>query len=150
MPDAALPLTTFGSFVDPRISHGVTTRAGGVSVGPDSSLNLGMSVGDDPGAVNENKSRLANALGFEPEQLVTTPQVHGNTVLLLDASTAPTALQVRADILIANQPGFLIMQRYADCVPILLWHPHGGVVSVAHAGWRGTALNVSGTAAAAG
>ena len=149
MPDAALPLTTFGSFVDPRISHGVTTRAGGVSVGPYSSLNLGMSVGDDPGAVAENKTRLANALGFEAEQMVTTPQVHGNSVLLVDASTAPTALQVRADILITNQPGFLIMQRYADCVPILLWHPNGGVVSVAHAGWRGTALNVSGTAAAA-
>jgi YfiH family protein len=149
MPDAALPLTTFGSFSDPRISHGVTTRAGGVSVGPYSSLNLGMSVGDDPKAVAENKSRLANALGFEAEQLVTTPQVHGNTVLLVDSTTAQTALQVRADILIAKQPGFLIMQRYADCVPILLWHPDGGVVSVAHAGWRGTVLNVSGTAAAA-
>jgi polyphenol oxidase len=149
MSDAALPLTTFGLFADPRIAHGVTTRAGGVSLGPYSSLNLGMSVGDDPGAVNENKARMANALGFESEQMVTTPQVHGNTVLLVDATTATTALQTRADILVTNQPGFLIMQRYADCVPILLWHPHGAVVSVAHAGWRGTALNVSRTAAAA-
>jgi YfiH family protein len=158
MPDAAqqttprpvrLPLTTFGSFVDPRIAHGVTTRAGGVSVGPYSSLNLGLSVGDEPSAVDENKARLANALGYEADQLVTTPQVHGNTVLVVDAATAPTALQTRADILVTNQPGFLIMQRYADCVPILLWHPDGGVVSVAHAGWRGTALNVAGTAAQA-
>lgn len=149
MPDAeqrtttTLPLTTFRSFADPRISHGITTRDGGVSVGPYASLNLGLSVGDDPAAVDENKARLANALGFNADQMVTTPQVHGNTVLRVDAHTAPDALQTRADILVTDQPGFLIMQRYADCVPILLWHPDGGVVSVAHAGWRGTHLNVA-------
>ena len=148
MPDAeqpltTLPLTTFGSFADPRIAHGVTTRAGGVSVGPYASLNLGLSVGDAPAAVDENKARLANALGFEADQMVTTPQVHGNNVLVVDAASAQSALQTRADILVTNQPGFLIMQRYADCVPILLWHPDGAVVSVAHAGWRGTVLNVA-------
>jgi polyphenol oxidase len=151
MPDAplatsTLPLTTFRLLDDPRIAHGVTTRAGGVSVGPYASLNLGMSVGDDPEAVAENKKRLANALGYEADALVTTPQVHGNTVLRVDADSAPTALQFRADILVTDQPGFVLMQRYADCVPILLWHP-AGVVGVAHAGWRGTALNVAGTAA---
>ncbi|MCC7370003.1 MAG: peptidoglycan editing factor PgeF [Chloroflexi bacterium] len=144
-----LPLLTFGSFDDPRIAHGVTTRAGGVSVGPYASLNLGMSVGDDPGAVEENRARLAGSLGFAAEQLVTTPQVHGNAVLHVTAETAPTALQTRADILVTDRPGFLIVQRYADCVPILLWHPERDVVGVAHAGWRGTAVDVAGTAVAA-
>lgn len=146
---STLPLKMFGSFSDPRIVHGVTTRAGGVSIGPYSSLNLGMSVGDDPAAVEENRARLALSLGHDAEHLITTPQVHGNTVLHVTAETAPTALQTRADILVTDRPGFLIMQRYADCVPILLWHAERDVVSVAHAGWRGTALDVSGTAVAA-
>jgi YfiH family protein len=121
----------------------VTTRTGGVSVGPFSSLNLGASAGDDPDAVLENRARLARALGFEPERLVTTPQVHSNGVLVVDDQTAPTALSVRADILVTREPGYLLMQRYADCVPLLLWHKAASVVGVAHAGWRGTAINVA-------
>ena len=84
MADPDLPLTTFASFSDPAVRHGVTTRAGGVSVGPYSSLNLGASVGDEPDAVLENRARLARALGFAPERLVTTPQVHGKGVLVVD------------------------------------------------------------------
>jgi YfiH family protein len=144
MPTAALPLTTFASLSDPSIAHGVTTRAGGVSVGPYSSLNLGLSVGDHPEAVDENRARLTLSLGFEAERLVTTPQVHGKNVLVVDERTAPEALSIRADILVTREPGFLLMQRFADCVPLLLWHPDAQVVSVAHAGWRGTVIGVAG------
>lgn len=149
MSAAELPLTTFESFSDPAIAHGVSTRAGGVSQGPYSSLNLGASVGDRPEAVAENRARLARTLGFAPERLVTTPQVHGTDVLVVDDRTASAALETRADILVTNRPGYLLMQRFADCVPILLWHPEGRVVSVAHAGWRGTARGVAGRAVAA-
>lgn len=142
-----LPLTQFPSFSDPRIAHGVTQRDGGVSVGPYASLNLGLSVGDTPEAVEENKARLARSLGFQPAQMVTTPQVHRADVLVVDRTTTQeSALHVKADILVTREPGYLLMQRYADCVPILLWHPDGGVVSVAHAGWRGTVRGVAGRA----
>jgi YfiH family protein len=144
MASTALPLTTYASLEHQGVSHGVTTRAGGVSVGPYASLNLGASVGDTPEAVGENRARLALALGFEPERLVTTPQVHGTGVLVVDETTAPQALSTRADILVTRTPGFLLMQRLADCVGLLLWHRQAGVVGVAHAGWRGTALGVAG------
>jgi YfiH family protein len=144
MPRAELPLTTFASLRGHGVSHGVSTRAGGVSVGPYSSLNLGASVGDAPEAVAENRARLAVSLGFAPDRLVTTPQVHGKDVLVVDERTAPDALTTRADILVTNTPGFLLMQRLADCVGMLLWHQSARVVGVAHAGWRGTALGVAG------
>lgn len=144
--DESLPLATFASFSSPEIAHGVSTRAGGVSIGPYTSLNLGSSVGDEPEAVMENRARLARSLGFAPERLVTTPQVHGKDVLVVTEETAPGALQVRADILVTREPGWLLMQRYADCVPLLLWHERARVVSVAHAGWRGTVLGVAGRA----
>jgi len=141
LPD--LPLTTFASLSGPGVSHGVSTRAGGVSVGPYASLNLGASVGDLPEAVAENRARLAVSLGFAPDRLVTTPQVHGKDVLVVDETTAPLALTTRADILVSRTPGFLLMQRLADCVGMLLWHQSARVVGVAHAGWRGTALGVA-------
>jgi len=144
MADPGIPLTTFATFNSPALAHGVSTRAGGVSVGPYASLNLGASVGDSEAAVTENRARLARTLGFEPERMVTTPMVHGNTVLVVDESTAPMALSVRADILVTRDPGYLLMLRLADCVPILLWHVDASAVGVAHAGWRGTALDVAG------
>ena len=146
MADPELPLATFGSFRDPSIRHGVSTRAGGVSAGPYASLNLGASVGDSQEAVVENRARLARALGFAPDRLVTTPQVHGKGVLVVNKETAPTALQTRADILVSCEPGYLLMQRMADCVSIMLWHKAACVVGVAHAGWRGTAIRVAGRA----
>ena len=146
MADPELPLTTFVSFRDPAVRHGMSTRSGGVSVGPYASLNLGASGGDRQEAVLENRARLARALGFEPERLITTPQVHGKGVLIVDETTAPTALQTRADILVTRESGFLLMQRFADCVPLVLWHKTAGVVGVAHAGWRGTAIGVAGRA----
>ena len=39
-----------------------TVRTGGVSVGPYSSLNLGTHVGDELGAVTENRRRVRDAL----------------------------------------------------------------------------------------
>src|SRR3954452_20255112 len=145
MPSAELPLTTFASLDGQGISHGVSTRAGGVSVGPYASLNLGASVGDVPDAVTENRARLALALGFEPDRLVQRPQGPGKGVLVVDeTTTAEAALTIRADILVSRTPGFLLMQRLADCVGMLLWHQQAGVVGVAHAGWRGTALGVAG------
>ncbi len=139
---AALPLHAFATLSDPEIAHGVSTRAGGVSRGAYATLNLGSSVGDESEHVAENRSRFARALGFPPERLITTPQVHGTSVLAVDSTTAAGALQTRADILISDCPGYLLMQRFADCVPLLFWHPEARAVGVAHAGWRGTALGV--------
>jgi YfiH family protein len=138
-----IPLTTFATLASPSVAHGVTTRDGGVSIGPYASLNLGASVGDAEAAVNENRARLARSLGFAPERLVTTPMVHGKNVLVVDRSTAPDALSCRADILVTREPGWLLMLRLADCVPILLSDEAAGVVGVAQAGWRGTAIGVA-------
>jgi YfiH family protein len=144
-----LPLYTFRSLDDPTVAHGVSTRAGGVSEGPYASLNLGASVGDDPERVDENRARLAGALGFEADRLVTTPQVHGDGVMVIDDSNADQALTTRADILLTTQAGHLLMQRFADCVPLLFWHRSARAVAVAHAGWRGTALGVAARTVAA-
>ena len=52
-------------------------REGGVSTPPYASLNLGLSVGDEPADVLENRRRLAETLGLPIEPLVVPAQVHG-------------------------------------------------------------------------
>ena len=60
--------------------HGFSTRLGGVSQGMWSSLNLGVSRGDDPDHVRENYRRFFAATGVDGRQLAMTNQVHRGTV----------------------------------------------------------------------
>jgi YfiH family protein len=66
----------------------MTERAGGVSVGPYASLNIGTAVGDDPAAVAENRARVAAAMGARPVWL---RQVHGTRVVRVGAADVTAA-----------------------------------------------------------
>jgi len=113
----------------------ITTRAGGVSLGAYSSLNLGLRTGDDPKAVAANRERLRAALPQEPKWL---RQVHGARAVEADAlEDVP-----EADAAIARRPGTVCAVMVADCVPVLLADRAGTTVAIAHAGWRGLAGGV--------
>src|SRR5262245_13442227 len=72
----------------PHVHAFVTTRNGGVSTGPYSSLNLGTRVGDDPDAVAENRARVQAWLPAAPKWLY---QVHGTAVAQADQVHEPTS-----------------------------------------------------------
>jgi polyphenol oxidase len=111
----------------------VTDRFGGVSDAPYDELNLGDHVGDDPRSVEENRRRVAHALGVESERLAVVRQVHG--ARLLDAaSLTPTS---EADGLFTDSNDHAIAVLVADCLPILLVDTASPRLAVVHAGWRG-------------
>jgi hypothetical protein len=101
-------------------------------VGPFSSLNASLSVGDVPEAVAENLRRLAHAAGVETGALLTVSQVHGDTVV-----KARPGVSTEADALWTDEPGQAVGVRTADCVPIVVEDRVGRRVAAVHAGWRG-------------
>ncbi len=107
-----------------------TTRAGGESVGPYASLNLGDRVGDIPLQVVANRLALNRFVPTEPLWL---KQVHG--VKVVDAATASCLPE--ADAAYARVPHAVCTVMTADCLPVLLCDEAGSVVGAAHAGWRG-------------
>jgi YfiH family protein len=119
----------------PAVRACSTTRAGGVSRGPWSGLNLGDHVDDDPAAVAENRARLAAHLGLprEPQWL---EQVHGTRVRM------PGAAGTCADACVEDRPGRVCVVLTADCLPVLLCNVAGTRVAAAHAGWRGLLAGV--------
>ena len=133
-----------------------STRQGGASDEPWSSLDLAARTGDDPASVDENRTRLLAALGLDSAQLVTAEQVHGDHVAIVTADDAgrgastaggPAPLPA-TDAMITSEPGVPLLMMFADCVPIVLV-ARGPVRSVAvvHAGWRGTLGSLPGAAA---
>lgn len=112
----------------------VTTRAGGVSLEPFDSFNLGDHVGDDPAAVAENRRRLTAELGCRPAWL---SQVHGIDVVEADPAVVSTA-----DASWSATRGIACTIMTADCLPALFCDRAGTRVGAAHAGWRGLAGGV--------
>lgn len=119
----------------PRVRALVTTRSGGFSTGPYTSLNLGLRVNDDPATVDRNRAWLSSHLPEEPRWLI---QVHGNRVV--DASELQRPIE--ADAAVSRTTGAVCAVMIADCMPVLLTDRAGTVVGAAHAGWRGLAAGV--------
>ena len=128
-------------------SHAFTTRLGGVSTGKLSSLNLGMSRGDDPEKVRQNYAILGSALGFDPHKVALARQIHSDIVYEVTEKDWGVGLYrghlPDCDALVTNTPGTALMVFTADCTPILFYDPVTGAVGGAHAGWRGTALGIA-------
>jgi YfiH family protein len=122
----------------------VTSRAGGVSGGAYSSLNLSFMVGDDPENVLANRRRAAAALDTGLADFVFAAQVHGDVAQVVGAAdrgrgalSAADAVP-NADVLVTADPGTVLAVLAADCVPIVLYDPRAHVLACAHSGWRGT------------
>lgn len=124
-----------------RAVHGFTTRAGGVSEGALTSLNLAPREGETADRLAENWRRVAASVGVETSALALMSQVHGADVATVDAGRGPNETIGAFDAAVTRTPGVALVVRTADCVPVLLAAP-SGAVGVAHAGWRGAAANV--------
>lgn len=126
-PDWPAPLNVFAA---------LSTRAGGVSLPPYDSLNLGGHVGDDAAAVRLNRRRFAARTNLrEPQWL---RQVHGCEVVRLPHRDP----QPQADACYTTEPSVACAILVADCLPVLICDRDGTVVGAAHAGWRGLRAGV--------
>lgn len=133
----------FSSFLDRAgVKHGVFTRLGGHSRPPWDSLNTGHTVGDDLEAVEANHDLIFAALGVRREDVVSPHQVHSTTVRVVDERSRGQVCP-ETDALVTDAPNVVLMLRFADCVPILLYDPVRSVVGLAHAGWRGTVSGIA-------
>jgi YfiH family protein len=142
-----VPYLVLPGFGGDRGKHGVrlvfTTRRGGVSTGPYTELNLGMSAGDDPGLVSENRRLLCSTLGLDVDRLSIVKQVHSDRVVVVDESRGSASPVIEADAQVTATPGIPLFGLFADCLAVYLYDPAHGVIGLAHAGWRGTVAGIA-------
>jgi YfiH family protein len=118
-----------------------STRVGGLSDGPYSSLNLGMLTEDDPARVVANRTRLCEAVGADPDGATMGWQRHGANVTRAQPRgiVTPGTVYDHCDGLWSDEPGRAMLLLTADCLPIAVARRDGAAPAVAimHAGWRG-------------
>jgi YfiH family protein len=137
------------------VVHGVSTRTGGVSVGPYASLNLGLHVGDSADRVLENRRRFCAALGIAPESVVAARQSMGAAVAYVTeadrgrGALTPESALPSVDGLVTEARGVALAGFSADCPLVALVDPVRRAIGLAHASRRGTFGRVTARAVAA-
>lgn len=132
------------------VRHFTSTRAGGVSTGTFSSLNLGNFTDDDASSILRNRTILCEHLNIPTENLINAQQTHGTNVKLVDEAFMQIPVDERKPLLhgfdafITNLPNVCITVTTADCVPVLLFDPRNKAVAVIHSGWKSTLNNIVG------
>lgn len=133
----------FESFCEMGIKHGFFTRLGGVSPEPFASLNMATTGGDSAENVIENLTRMFSVFGLDLKTRYDGWQHHGTTVIATDVPRdMDQERPLRADGLMTANPQVTLVQRFGDCVPVILHDPVCKVVAVYHSGWPGTVANI--------
>lgn len=78
---------------------------------------------------------------FGVERLACAHQVHGNHVVTHGSGWRGWLRVPGADGHVTTARGTALAVTVADCTPVLVWHPRGGIAAL-HAGWRGTAAHI--------
>jgi len=123
------------------VSAGFTTRFAG---------NTALHVGDDPAAVIARRQAIAGEIGWPFEAWTCGEQVHGARVRVVRREDAGSGRRDRTsafadtDALITNEPDILLVQFFADCVPLYFHDPISGAIGLAHAGWKGAVADIAG------
>ena len=129
------------------IVHGFSTRLGGVSQGIYTSMNLSFTRGDEESAVKENYRRIADAIGFSLDDLVTSDQTHTANVRKVTEADRGKGIRIPRDYtdvdgMITDIPGIVLATFYADCVPLYFIDPVHHAIGLSHSGWRGTVQKI--------
>jgi purine-nucleoside/S-methyl-5'-thioadenosine phosphorylase / adenosine deaminase len=125
-----------------------TTRHGGFSGDPFSSLNLSFFSGDDRDVVIANRARALAAIGADGPSWTSGRQVHGAQPARVTpdekgaGSDGPDSTLAGIDALWTDEPGAVLAILIADCVPVLLADPVARRIATVHAGWRGMTSGV--------
>jgi YfiH family protein len=140
---------TFPSFENYNdIIHCFTTRKGGVSSGAFESMNVGFSTGDSDANVKRNIEIMAERLGINVYDIVETNQTHTNTVKYVTEQHKGRVFGETTfkdvDGIYTDKKNLALMSFHADCTPVFFYDPIKKVIALAHAGWRGTLLNIVG------
>ncbi|WP_020008726.1 polyphenol oxidase family protein [Salinicoccus albus] len=133
------------------LTLGYTKRNNGLSRYPENSFNMALYIDDQAENVHQHQKLLANEIGFDPESWILPIQKHGRGIAEVFKADAGTNVRELSDSLynvdgiFTYDTGLLLTMNFADCVPVYVWSMKDDFIGLAHAGWRGTSHNITGS-----
>lgn len=142
--DTAGGITTLRFRALDSCAHGFSTRTGGVSSVPFSSLNMGFNRPEPRENILENYRRFCSANGLDFHSLVLAAYAHGTNVEKVEKSDMGRGIDPDlpplpdCDGIVTNDPDVTLLTLHADCLAYFVFDPVHRAIGLAHAGWRGT------------
>lgn len=139
-----VPYISYRALADIKwLKNGFSTRLGGVSEGVLSTMNLGFGRNDWPENVVKNHEIIANAIGFNPKNIVASKQTHTTNVKIVSKKDCGKGIYRERDYddvdgMITNEKGIVLATYFADCVPLYMVDTKNKAIGLSHSGWRGT------------
>lgn len=139
-----VPYISYRALADIKwLKNGFSTRLGGVSEGVLSTMNLGFGRNDLPENVVKNHEIIANAIGFNPENIVASKQTHTTNVKIVSKKDCGKGIYRERDYddvdgMITNEKGIVLATYFADCVSLYMVDTKNKAIGLSHSGWRGT------------
>ena len=139
-----VPYISYRALADIKwLKNGFSTRLGGVSEGVLSTMNLGFGRNDLPENVVKNHEIIANAIGFNPENIVASKQTHTTNVKIVSKKDCGKGIYRERDYddvdgMITNEKGIVLATYFADCGPLYMVDTKNKAIGLSHSGWRGT------------
>jgi polyphenol oxidase len=127
------------------LTHAFCTRAGGFSEEDYASLNISFKEGDLESKVLQNWNRLAMAFAIPLDNFLTLNQIHGDDIFVIKpyGDYLPTDKALNYDAIVTTRENLAICIKTADCVPVFIVDRAKKIIAAVHAGWRGTALEIT-------
>lgn len=132
-----IPAGRIASF--PGVMAAQSTRHGGVSPEPYSTLNLGRYTPDSLDQVRVNRQRFFAALDWSATAFVESRQIHQDRLITVGESGSHEGF----DGMLTQKKGLALTITIADCCPVLLYDPVTETIGAAHAGWKGTVAEIA-------
>jgi len=110
------------------IRYFFTDKRGGVSEGPYRSFNLAFHVGDDAEAVRKNRAILERKV---KKRVLFMNQIHSDKIISASDNLC------ECDAIVSDRDDLALAVMVADCVPLLMFDRHAGVIAAVHAGRAG-------------
>lgn len=127
-----------------KLIHLLTTRTGGDT--PKPLADFTMSAKDYREFENfaqKNQKAVCDIIGADYEKLVLPNQQHSDKILVLKDKLKEFDKNEPFDGVVTNIPNIPVMLVFADCIPILLFDNKNNVMSIVHAGWKGSAKKIA-------
>jgi polyphenol oxidase len=122
--------------------HAFTTRWGGISSGSEARFNLStISSNSTPDEYQTNFNHLKDRLDLQLKTIIFPKQIHSNTIHCINQNHDSDQI-LEGDGLISAVNSYVLGVKVADCAAIYFYDPVTQIVGIAHAGWKGTQLNI--------
>lgn len=125
---------TFPIFKEhPEIFCVFTTRIGGFSQSKYSTMNMGLTSGDNIDTVLKNRKQLFEMLNIDEKKLAIPKQIHSDFV----TKAIKPGIYDDTDGLYTDNREIILTIQTADCLPVFMYEPNKSVISIVHVGWQG-------------